>query len=327
MIVPRSGRFGVRVHLGGGRYEWRGTFPTREEAERAERGEAAPLSVSEWGKRWLSQYPRPAASTRQSYAYAVAQVCALVGDRPLESVRRSDVRALLGQLPASTVKVARAMWSDAVRDEACESNPWADLRLPQSRGRRDIQALSEREVDRLCAIAREVSNGYGAQMAALLRTLAYSGMRPGELMALRWEDVNGSLQVRRTRERRGAEKVPKNGRTRTVALASQVQRALEGTERNGSPYVFHGPGGKPLSRSALDRAWRRVHDRWLAEGGRPLTLHQLRHACATLLLERGLPAHVVAQQLGHSDGGRLVQTLYGHPDEARGRELVAEALS
>jgi Arc/MetJ-type ribon-helix-helix transcriptional regulator len=42
-----------------------------------------------------------------------------------------------------------------------------------------------------------------------------------------------------------------------------------------------------------------------------LELYELRHACATLLMERGLPAHVVANQLGNTDGGALVQRLYG----------------
>jgi AraC-like DNA-binding protein len=51
-------------------------------------------------------------------------------------------------------------------------------------------------------------------------------------------------------------------------------------------------------------------------------LHELRHACATLLLERGLSSADVALQLGHTDGGRLVQTLYGHRDERLARDRV-----
>jgi integrase len=58
-----------------------------------------------------------------------------------------------------------------------------------------------------------------------------------------------------------------------------------------------------------------VRQRWA--GRDKVELYELRHACATLLMERGLPPHVVANQLGHTDGGALVQRLYGHRDQVR----------
>jgi hypothetical protein len=73
-------------------------------------------------------------------------------------------------------------------------------------------------------------------------------------------------------------------------------------------------------RSCCD-AFRVVRPRW-AQCER-LELDELRPACATLLMERGLPPHVVANQLGHTDGGALVQRLYGHPSERGMREQIA----
>jgi integrase len=58
-----------------------------------------------------------------------------------------------------------------------------------------------------------------------------------------------------------------------------------------------------------------------------LELYELRHACATLLLERGLPPHVVANHLGHTDGGGVVQRLYGHSSERGMREQIRLAFS
>ena len=83
--------------------------------------------------------------------------------------------------------------------------------------------------------------------------------------------------------------------------------------------VFHTPRGKRLTKGTLAYLWRSIAAAWRAGGGRDLDLHELRHACATLLLERGLASADVAVQLGHTDGGRLVMTLYGHPDEDRSR--------
>lgn len=59
----------------------------------------------------------------------------------------------------------------------------------------------------------------------------------------------------------------------------------------------------------------------------PLELYALRHACATLLLERGLSPADVATQLGHTDGGRLVMSTYGHPSEQFARDRLKMAFA
>jgi len=73
--------------------------------------------------------------------------------------------------------------------------------------------------------------------------------------------------------------------------------------------------------------WRRLKAAWVQYGGRPLDLYSLRHACPTLLLEHGVTPADVAVQLGHSDGGRLVQVLYGHPSEDRARDRLKLAVA
>jgi integrase-like protein len=71
--------------------------------------------------------------------------------------------------------------------------------------------------------------------------------------------------------------------------------------RLDSPYLFHSARGRRLSKGTLSYAFRVVRQRWARR--ERIELYELRHACATLLLERGLPPHVVANQLGHTDGG------------------------
>jgi len=91
---------------------------------------------------------------------------------------------------------------------------------------------------------------------------------------------------------------------------------------NQEDTIFHTPRGKRLTKGTLAYLWRPIVAAWRARGGRDLDLHELRHACATLLLERGLAPADVAVQLGHTDGGRLVMTLYGHPNEDRARDRL-----
>jgi integrase len=76
-------------------------------------------------------------------------------------------------------------------------------------------------------------------------------------------------------------------------------------------------GIAPSARAGTIQGWSMV---WLRD-------YELRHMCATLLLERGLPSHVVANQLGHTGGGALVQRLYGHPSGRGTREQTHLALS
>ena len=61
-----------------------------------------------------------------------------------------------------------------------------------------------------------------------------------------------------------------------------------------------------MTKANLWYLWRPVVTRWKAAGGRDLDLYELRHAAATMLLERGVSAADVAVQLGHTDGGALV---------------------
>jgi len=119
----------------------------------------------------------------------------------------------------------------------------------------------------------------------------------------------------------GGEKLPKNGRARVVAVPPPALEALADVPpRIDSPYLFHTSSGKRLSKGTLSYYFRAVRQRWA--GRDKVELYELRHACATLLMERGLPPHVVANQLGHTDGGALVQRLYGHPSERGMRDQV-----
>jgi integrase len=204
-------------------------------------------------------------------------------------------------------------------------------RLETPRGRKDIDALTEPQIRDLAQLAERTAGDYGGEMAAIVLTLAYTGMRPGELCALRRADVDLSKRevvVRASLDGTGKEKAPKNGRTRIIALPPAAAQAVNDLpERVDSPYVFHSARGHRLSKGSLSYAWRPIAAAWREKSGRDLDLYELRHACATLLLERGLTPSDVATQLGHTDGGRLVQTLYGHPSEDAARDRLRMAFA
>ena len=88
------------------------------------------------------------------------------------------------------------------------------------------------------------------------------------------------------------------------------------------PDFFLTPRGCRFTKGAIHRYFGVVR---AAYGRADLDFYELCHACAALLLDRGLSPDDVAIQLGHTDGGGLVRRLYGHPSEDRARSRITAA--
>jgi integrase len=309
-----------------GRWRWVGTFATKREARSAEQA-ASPTRSSTWGitveqfcDTWLRDYARPASSSRSSYRYAIARLRTDFGARRLGSIERPEAQAWAKRVPYFSYRAARTMYADALRDGFVQVNPFAQLRIPARRGRRKLDVLPESEVMRLADTAPAVyDEHFGPTMRTLILVMGFAGPRPSEAAELEWGDVNlaeGLLTVRGTKT---------EAAWRTCVLPPPAAHALGALERHEDVQtVFLTPRGRKFGKGAFHRYFAPIR----AAYGRPdLTPYHLRHACATLLLERGLSPEDVAAQLGHKDGGSLVRELYGHPDEQRQRDRIALAFS
>ena len=121
--------------------------------------------------------------------------------------------------------------------ELVDFNPFANLRLPKPRGRRDITALTTEEVDRLadCAIAAH-GEGYGDELRALILFAAYTGCRWGECCALTHDDIDWDKSVAtisKTLSNDATEVMPpKNGKTRRVIIPEIAMTALRAMPRH-----------------------------------------------------------------------------------------------
>ena len=227
--------------------------------------------------------------------------------------------------PQSNVRIVRAMFTDAIDDQLHPGpNPFANLRLEQSRGRKDLIALTEDELTELSEKALEVLGEFGPTFRAMIVFSAYVGLRPGELFALERSDVGrDEVAIRQNLDGTGTIKAPKNGRERIVVLPPPAREALADVPvRLDVPWQFVTPRGRRFTKSSLYYYWNPVR----AAFGRPgMDYYELRHFCATHLLELGVSHADVAVQLGHTDGGALVMSTYGHPSEEAARERVKRA--
>jgi integrase len=332
MIVPRGKSYGVSVYDPAlKRKRWVGTFATRREARAAERkaeqrtpqGETEDCAV--FAGRWVDDYPRAAPATMRTYRYALRSFAQDFRGVPLTKVDRPVARAWALREPQSNVRVVRSMFTDAINDGLHPGpNPFANLRLEQPRGRKDLIALTEPQVHALADCALAVHGPFGPAFRAMILFASYVGLPPGELYALERSDVRADeVAIRQSLDGTGQIKRPKNGKERVVILPPQARDALRDMPAwVDVPWLFATPRGRRFSKGTHLYYWRPVR----AAFGRPtMAFYELRHFCATHLLGLGVSHADVAVQLGHTDGGALVMSTYGHPTEDGARDRLKRA--
>lgn len=152
------------------------------------------------------------------------------------------------------------------------------------------------EADRLLEAARREPSWH-----IMILTALRTGLRLGELRALRWQDAD--LVARKIMVRRSASKndvgTPKSGHAREVDLGLELTAALNAHRHLRSELVFaHADGGRMLTENECKHPLRRAYQR---AGLRPIGWHMLRHTFASHLTMKGAPLKVVQELLGHSD--------------------------
>lgn len=290
---------------------------------------AKSLTVAEFRERWLSHplFRRPKRSTMLHLEERTRGFADRFGDLPLTEVGDGVVAEWLADGHASTVPALRAMFSDAASAKAGRlvgRNPFAGLGLHKGTGNRHKQPPSEELAWELVRHARELTC---SSFAAWLQVAAFTGMRPGELDALRWPAVDFErgriMVVEQWNAKERAFTLPKNGRKREAILTQPAREALMPLARDREfcfkPPVrgehFRPPGRSPYWKQAAAAAgWR---------GTLYLATRHFAGWYMTNVLD--LPSEDVAFALGHEDGGELVRRVYGHRDRERALERVARA--
>lgn len=333
--VAKFQRQGEQVWVPGG------PWPTKREAQQAERrqrerveGRRTEETCGSFSKRWVEEWPRQAVATRKLYSQAAERFGADFGPTPLDEVERLSARTWALGVPRNLSKIVGTMYEDARNIGLVEGNPFSNLRLPATEKTEEVCPPTTDEYRRLLEACGALG-GYGAEFRALIQFAAWTGVRAGELHALRWEDIDGDrLWVRRSRKLDGALGKPKNGKERRIAFLPPARVLSDVPRRAGSSFIFHSRRGEPLNKGNHHYAWREVRATSGINGEREVNglpkirWHDLRHFCATQLLEMGLDHFAVSVQLGHEDGGALVMSRYGHPskDAAQDRLLRAFAV-
>lgn len=274
--------------------------------------------------------------------------------RKLETSGRQDGE---GGLSYRTVRyvhtVLRKALAKAVKDGQLARNPAADADPPSLKAAQapEMEVWTAEQLGAFLTWASEHTHVLPAW-----RVASYTGMRRGELLALRWKDLDldkATLTVRRSvgviREK-GEGSVTKEGPTKTgkprvvdldpgtvatLKTWKSERGSLHLSLAQADALVFGDENGGYRHPERFSRLWSRTLARYvkaLGEAAPPaIRLHDLRHTHATLLLTNGVPVHVVSQRLGHASPV-ITMTVYAHvlPGNQRAAAegfaaLVAEA--
>jgi integrase len=329
MSVFKRGDKWVSKFQHGGKQRWTpgGPWRTKSAAQEAERrhrdrlnARATEETCSSFVARWLDEWARPEVSTQRLYAAAARRFADHFGPTPLGQIERLSARTWALTVPRSVSRVIGTMYEDARNIGIVEINPFSNLRLPSTERPGTIAAPTMDEYKALID-STTILGGYGPEFKAMIQFAAWTGIRQGELFALYRDNIVGDeVTISRSRKLDGTIGKPKNGRTRTIPLLPPA-RVLDDVPARPDPFLFHSPRGRPLIKGTHAWSWQKVK----AAAGVKVRWHDLRHFCATQLLELGLDHFAVSIQLGHTDGGALVMERYGHPsvNAAKGRLLRA----
>lgn len=240
-----------------------------------------------------------------------------LGARKLADVQRRDVQRLADELLAqgrdpSTIRNAlmplRVIYRRALGDADVVINPCSGVRLPANRGRRDRVVSPEQATRLLAALADRDRALWGLAL--------YAGLRRGELMALRWEDVDvarGVIRVERSwdaqarvfvepKSRAGRRRVPIAGVLRDILVEHKMAAAGE---------LVVGRADEPRLPFNDTSVAQRAYRAWQRAGLEAITLHEARHTFASLMIAAGVNAKALASYMGHSSV-TITYDRYGH---------------
>jgi integrase len=266
------------------------------------------------------------------------------GKITLDRLRPSDIDRLIldlrkKDLATSTVRqiyhVLRLALAGAVRDKHIARNPCEAVARPTTE-RKEARYLSAEDVSALLKAAES------SRYHALLELIARTGMRRGEAMALKWDDVDleaGSLRIRGTMARVDGELLvtePKTAKSRRTlplspALIARLkwQQGTQARERRRASNTWHETGfvfttetGRPVDGRDIYRTIQTAAKKAKLTG---VGIHTLRHSAATVMLENGVNIKAVSDLLGHSSIA-ITGDVYAHVSEKTARDAM-ETLS
>lgn len=293
-----------------------------------ESGEAPPLSFEAAADAWeRKHWDRIGSKTAETYTAPLRRIRQQFSGMTAEQVSAQDIQAFLADLGKQgfsrrSVQMHRdilnMIFNDAIIESGLRFNPCVAVSVPRN------LPTKKRELPKDDAI-EAVKAGGGAPFGLFALVCLYSGLRRGEALALRYEDIDraaGVIRVTKSVEFIGNNPHLKQPKTaagmRTVPLLEPLADVLPDKK---SGLVFPREDGELLTKIQYRKRWAK----YCEAIGHEITAHQLRHGYATILYEAGVQDKDAQELLGHSSIS-VTRDVYTHIRQSQ-KEATAKRLN
>jgi integrase len=277
-------------------------------------------TFKEYQKTWLERLAAKRKDSTVAYYkdYQERYIIPRFGSLRLSEITAARIEMMVGELKTktlapNTIRLAfaslRSVLSTAVRDKLLAENPAKGLGITSNKANRVARSMEPDEAARFLAAASE------GEYYPLFFVALRAGLRQGEILALRWSDIDFTKNLIRVERRwyRGTFDSPKGKRTRYVEMSLQLKAALQylQTQRTkNSELLFPGSNlTQPISVRSLVENWFEPALKKAELSG--FTFHDLRHTYGSLLLDAGAPLSYVKDQMGHASIA-ITAEVYAH---------------
>ena len=292
------------------------------------------MPFGQWIDFWYQTYCQPALreTTKDSYKNIIYNhIIPTIGHIPLNKLTQNDLQQFYAKMKRqgrlqntekhgtglsdrfvrSCHAHCRSALQRAVTEGLITKNPSLGCKLPPKKGR-EMQVLTPAEIERFLARARE--EGYYELFLLELST----GMRRGEILGLKWTDLNladGSLRISRQVVTAGNELIVQQPKTkssiRTILLPPYMVEVLaKMKEKKTCDWMFPSPvkEGEPRNPTSLLHRFKLILQR---SGCKDIRFHDLRHTFATMAIENGMDVKTLSGIIGHISAETTLN-IYSH---------------
>lgn len=296
--------------------------------------------TKEWLNQWYTMYLEDnlSASTLRGYRYQIdTYLIPSLGNIPIQNLSTMQIQKLVNDLKQESPVSHKPMSSKSVKNifinlsaaldkavdlDMLKKNPCQKVELPKCE-KHEVQVYDEKEVEKLIRCAT------GTDMELIIMLSLSLGLRRGEMIALRWTNVdlkNGIVHIRENRvEGLNGTVVTKKPKSqagiRDIPLSDSLIELLKehkekyaavqkkyGVGYNNDDYVICQAKGQPYKPFSFTKKFRTFLDK---NNLRHIRYHDIRHTNASIMLSQGISPKVAQQRLGHSDFSTTMN-IYSH---------------